>query len=64
MPRHVSRRQFLHLSGGVAAAGLLTGCSSPVSSGLIGSQPATADVIYWHLFGGGDAAGEVKELST
>jgi len=35
-------------------AGLAAGCGSPIASSLIGSQPATADVIYWHLFGGGD----------
>jgi multiple sugar transport system substrate-binding protein len=37
-------------------AGLTAGCSSPIVSSLTGSQPATADVIYWHLFGGGDGA--------
>ena len=49
-----SRREFLRLSGGLAAAGLLAGCGSPIAASLTGSQPATADVIYWHLFGGGD----------
>jgi multiple sugar transport system substrate-binding protein len=35
-------------------AGLVAGCSSPVASGLLGTPPSTADVIFWHLFGGGD----------
>jgi multiple sugar transport system substrate-binding protein len=56
VPPHVSRRQFLQLSGGAAAAGLLAGCSSPIATSLLGTQPATADVIFWHLFGGGDGA--------
>jgi multiple sugar transport system substrate-binding protein len=56
VPSAASRRDFLRLSGGLAAAGLVSGCSSPIVSSLTGSQPATADVIYWHLFGGGDGA--------
>ncbi|MCW2845139.1 MAG: transporter substrate-binding protein [Nocardioides sp.] len=51
-----SRRDFLRLSGTLAVAGLAAGCGSPFVSSLTGSQPATADVIYWHLFGGGDGA--------
>jgi multiple sugar transport system substrate-binding protein len=51
-----SRRDLLRLSGAVAVAGLTAGCTSPILSNLTGSQPATADVIYWHLFGGGDGA--------
>lgn len=54
MPGGASRRDFLRLSGGLAVAGLAAGCGSPVASSLTGSQPATADVIFWHLFGGGD----------
>jgi multiple sugar transport system substrate-binding protein len=49
-----SRREFLRVSGALAVAGLTAGCGSPIVSSLTGSQPATADVIYWHLFGGGD----------
>jgi multiple sugar transport system substrate-binding protein len=50
-----SRRDFLRLSGSLAVAGAAAaGCGSPIVSSLTGSQPATADVIYWHLFGGGD----------
>ncbi len=51
-----SRRQFLTLGGGLAAAGALSACGSPIATSLTGGQPATADVIFWHLFGGGDGA--------
>lgn len=52
----VSRRRVLAAGGGLGLAGLLSACSSPVFTSLTGGQPATADVIYWHLFGGGDGA--------
>jgi multiple sugar transport system substrate-binding protein len=52
----LTRRQFLATSGGLTTAGLLSACGTPVASSLTGAQPATADVIYWHLFGGGDGA--------
>jgi multiple sugar transport system substrate-binding protein len=52
----LSRRQFLAAGGGLALTGLASGCASPVVTSLTGGQPATADVIYWHLFGGGDGA--------
>ena len=52
----LSRRRFLAASGGLAVAGGLSACGSPVVTGLTGGQPATADVIFWHLFGGGDGA--------
>ncbi len=51
-----SRRQFLTAGGGLTLAGLMSGCASPIATSLTGAQPATADVIYWHLFGGGDGA--------
>jgi multiple sugar transport system substrate-binding protein len=54
--RSLSRRGFLTAGGGLAAASVLSGCSSPIASSLFGTQPATADVIFWHLFGGGDGA--------
>jgi multiple sugar transport system substrate-binding protein len=54
--RSLHRRDFLRVGGGVALAGLAAGCSSPVASGLFGTPPSTADVIFWHLFGGGDGA--------
>ncbi|MDT0262032.1 extracellular solute-binding protein [Jatrophihabitans lederbergiae] len=56
MPGPVSRRQFLAAGGGMTLAGLLAACSSPVATSFTGGQPSTADVIFWHLFGGGDGA--------
>ncbi|MDX6327433.1 MAG: multiple sugar transport system substrate-binding protein [Nocardioidaceae bacterium] len=50
----LSRRQFLAAGGGVTLAGALSACGSPLVTSITGGQPATADVIYWHLFGGGD----------
>ena len=50
----LTRRQFLTVTGGATLAGTLSACGSPVVSSLTGAQPDTADVIYWHLFGGGD----------
>lgn len=54
MTAAVSRRRFLAAGGGLTLAGLLSACASPVVTSLTGGQPATADVIFWHLFGGGD----------
>ena len=56
MASRLTRRGLLQVSGGLAVAGVAAGCGSPIVSSLTGSQPATADVIYWHLFGGGDGA--------
>ena len=56
MPGSLSRRRFLIAGGGLTAAGMLAGCSSPILSSVTGAQPDTADVIFWHLFGGGDGA--------
>ncbi|HET6560293.1 MAG TPA: extracellular solute-binding protein [Marmoricola sp.] len=56
----LSRRQFLAAGGGLAVGGLLSACGTPVVSSLTGAQPATADIIYWHLFGGGDGANMAK----
>lgn len=50
----LTRRRFLALGGGLTLAGALSACGSPVVTSLTGGQPATADVIFWHLFGGGD----------
>ena len=52
----VSRRQFLAAGGGLTLAALTAGCGSAITTSLTGSQPNTADVIFWHLFGGGDGA--------
>jgi len=56
MTGSLSRRGFLAAGGGLTLAGLLSACSSPIGAGFTGSQPNTADVIFWHLFGGGDGA--------
>lgn len=50
----LTRRGFLTLGGGLTLAGALSACGSPVATSLTGGQPQTADVIFWHLFGGGD----------
>src|SRR3954451_21915515 len=52
----LSRRQFLAPGGGLGLAGLVSACGSPVATSFTGGQPSTADVIFWHLFGGGDGA--------
>src|ERR1700709_1835483 len=58
-----SRRQFLAAGGGLTLAGLLSACGSPVATSFTGAQPQTADVIYWHLFGGGDGANMATMVS-
>ncbi|HEY0169368.1 MAG TPA: extracellular solute-binding protein [Jatrophihabitans sp.] len=52
----LSRRQFLAAGGGLTLAGALSACGSPVATSFSGGQPSTADIIFWHLFGGGDGA--------
>src|SRR3712207_3426533 len=52
----LSRRHFLAAGGGVTLASALSACGSPIATSITGGQPATADVIFWHLFGGGDGA--------
>jgi multiple sugar transport system substrate-binding protein len=52
----LSRRRFLAAGGGLTVAGVLSACGSPVATSFTGGQPSTADVIFWHLFGGGDGA--------
>jgi multiple sugar transport system substrate-binding protein len=59
----LSRRQFLSVSGGLALAGAVSACGSPVVTSVTGGQPATADVIFWHLFGGGDGANMATMIS-
>ncbi len=49
----LSRRGVLASATGLAA-GVLAGCSSPVVAGITGRPPTSADVVFWHLFGGGD----------
>ena len=60
----VSRRRFLTAGGGLVLAGTLAGCASPVVTSLTGGQPSTADVIFWHLFGGGDGANMTTMVKT
>lgn len=60
----LSRRQFLAAGGGLALAGVVSGCGSPVATSFTGGQPATADVIFWHLFGGGDGANMATMVET
>jgi len=60
----LSRRQFLAAGGGAVLAGALSACGSPIAASLTGGQPSTADVIYWHLFGGGDGANMTTMVNT
>src|ERR1700709_1061042 len=65
MSDSLSRRRFLAATGGLgglALAGSLAGCASPVVTSITGGQPSTADVIFWHLFGGGDGAHMTKRV--
>lgn len=48
----------------MSLAGLLSACGSPVVTSLTGGQPATADVIFWHLFGGGDGENMATMVDT
>jgi multiple sugar transport system substrate-binding protein len=64
MTGSVSRRRFLAAGGGLTLAGLLAGCGGPVASGVTGAPPDTADVIFWHLFGGGDGANMKTMVDT
>jgi multiple sugar transport system substrate-binding protein len=65
MTPDLSRRRFLALGGGTALAGLAaTACSSPIVSSLAGTQPTPADVVYWHLFGGGDGVNMTKMIGV
>jgi multiple sugar transport system substrate-binding protein len=60
----LSRRRFLAAGGGLTLAGALSACGSPVATSLTGGQPATADVIFWHLFGGGDGENMTKMVQN
>jgi multiple sugar transport system substrate-binding protein len=60
----LSRRRFLTTGGALVAAGALSSCSSPIMTSITGGQPATADVIFWHLFGGGDGANMTTMVNT
>jgi multiple sugar transport system substrate-binding protein len=56
MSAPISRRTLLKAGCGLTVAGARSGCASPIVTSITGGQPATADVIFWHLFGGGDGA--------
>src|SRR3954447_4068814 len=58
-----SRRRFLAAGGGLTLAAALAACGSPVVTSFTGGQPSTADVIFWHLFGGGDGENMAKMVS-
>ena len=60
----LSRRQFLAAGGGLTVAGPCrrAGRRSPAASPE--ASPATADVIFWHLFGGGDGANMATMVDT
>lgn len=60
MTHRLDRRGFLSLAGAAGAAGALAGCSSPIASGLIGTDPNAGKLTYWNLFGGGDGTNMVK----
>lgn len=60
----ISRRRFLAVGGGLTLAGAVSACSSPIATSLTGAQPATADVIFWHLFGGGDGENMTTMVET
>jgi multiple sugar transport system substrate-binding protein len=50
----VSRRLFLGGAAGAVLGVAVSGCSSPVGAGLLGSAISPGTVEYWNLFGGGD----------
>ena len=50
----LSRRGLLGAGALAASALSLSGCSTPLAAGLLGSQLDPETVIYWNLFGGGD----------
>jgi multiple sugar transport system substrate-binding protein len=60
----LTRREFLAAGGGLTLAGMVASCGSPVVTSFTGAQPATADVIFWHLFGGGDGANMTTMVDT
>lgn len=60
----MTRRGFLTAGGGLGLAAALSACGSPIATSITGGQPATADVIFWHLFGGGDGTNMTKMIST
>jgi multiple sugar transport system substrate-binding protein len=64
MTSAMTRRGFLTTTGGLGLLGALSACGSPIVTSLTGGQPATADVIFWHLFGGGDGINMTTMVDT
>jgi multiple sugar transport system substrate-binding protein len=54
----ISRRDLLRgvgaLAVGTAATSALSGCGTPLATGLVGSQEAANNLTFWNLFSGGD----------
>lgn len=63
MAQPLSRRGFLSLAG-ITVGGALAGCSSPVTSSLVGTDPNAGKLTYWNLFGGGDGANMIQMEDT
>lgn len=55
-PSSPTRRALLGAGIGAAAAGMLSGCGSPVARGLFGVAPPVSKLTFWNLFSGGDGA--------
>ena len=54
----LTRRELLRRAGaltlGGAAASALSGCGSPLATGLVGAGEPADKLTYWNLFSGGD----------
>lgn len=60
----LSRRGLLAGAGAGSAAALLAGCGTPLAPAFLGTEPTTADVVFWHLFGGGDGANMATMITS
>lgn len=63
----VSRRGLLRgltAAAGLGAAGVLSGCSTEVASGLTRSREVAGSLDYWNLFGGGDGVRMQQMIET
>ncbi|MCM4077863.1 extracellular solute-binding protein [Paractinoplanes hotanensis] len=60
----LSRRRLLGGLAAAAGAGVLSGCSSDVLSGLTASREEAGTLAYWNLFGGGDGVRMQQMLDT
>ncbi|MGP9539266.1 extracellular solute-binding protein [Brachybacterium sp. AOP43-C2-M15] len=50
----MSRRRVLGAAALGVAGTVLSGCSTPLAAGLLGTELDPGTVVYWNLFGGGD----------